>query len=77
MRITVFGGTGPTGQLLIKDALAAGHQVTAYARSPAKLPERNRITAVERQLTDADAVAAAIQGSEAVLSVRGSRMPWA
>lgn len=73
MHITVFGGTGPTGQLLIKDALAAGHQVTAYARSPAKLPERHRITAVEGQLTDADAVAAAIQGSEAVLSVLGGR----
>lgn len=38
MRLTVFGGTGPTGQLLIRDVLADGHAVTAFARALGKLP---------------------------------------
>jgi uncharacterized protein YbjT (DUF2867 family) len=37
MRLTVFGGTGPTGMLLVPQALIAGHDVTAYVRNPAKL----------------------------------------
>lgn len=38
MHLTIFGATGATGQRLIEQALAAGHQVTAYARDPDKLP---------------------------------------
>jgi uncharacterized protein YbjT (DUF2867 family) len=37
MRITVFGATGATGQLLVDQSLEHGHEVTAYARRPAKL----------------------------------------
>lgn len=39
MRVLVFGGTGAMGVLLIRKALAAGYIVTAYVRSPSKLPE--------------------------------------
>ncbi len=63
VRITIFGGTGPTGRLLIQDALPAGHQVTAYARTPAALPERDRLMAVEGQLVNRDAIAMAIHRS--------------
>lgn len=38
MRITVFGGTGPTGLLLIDQALTEGHEVVAYARTPRSCP---------------------------------------
>jgi uncharacterized protein YbjT (DUF2867 family) len=37
MKVAVFGGTGPTGQLVLREALAAGHEVVAFARSPAKI----------------------------------------
>ena len=36
MNITVFGGTGETGLLLVQKALSTGHRVTAFARNPAK-----------------------------------------
>jgi NADPH-dependent curcumin reductase CurA len=36
-RITVFGTTGRTGQPLVRQALGRGHDVVAFARSPAKL----------------------------------------
>ncbi|MEV1047543.1 NAD(P)H-binding protein [Streptomyces sp. NPDC049916] len=71
MRITVFGATGPTGLLLIDQALAQGHEVVAYARTPAKLPSRSGLIIVEGQLADAAAIARAIEGSVAVLSLLG------
>jgi len=71
LRITVFGGTGPTGLLLVQQALTQGHDVVAYARTPSKLPRHERLSVVEGQLDDADKVAAAVAGSEAVLSVLG------
>lgn len=37
MRITVFGATGGTGGSLVRQAIAAGHQVTAVVRDPARL----------------------------------------
>lgn len=37
MKITVFGATGRTGLHLVDQALARGHAVTVFVRSPAKL----------------------------------------
>jgi uncharacterized protein YbjT (DUF2867 family) len=71
MRITIFGGTGDTGRLLVGKALAAGHDVVAYARSPEKLEAHDRLEVVEGTLEDADAIARAVDGSAAVLSLLG------
>jgi nucleoside-diphosphate-sugar epimerase len=37
-KILVLGATGPTGLLILKKALDHGHEVTAYVRSPSKIP---------------------------------------
>jgi putative NADH-flavin reductase len=37
MRLTVFGATGGTGTEVVRQALGAGHQVTAVVRDPARL----------------------------------------
>ena len=37
MRITVFGATGGTGLHLVRQALDAGHHVTAAVSSPVAL----------------------------------------
>ena len=71
MRITVFGGTGPTGLLLIQQALNEGHTVVAYARTPSKLPVHDNLTVAEGQLEGASAIAEAVRGSDAVLSPLG------
>jgi uncharacterized protein YbjT (DUF2867 family) len=34
MKLTVFGPTGSTGEQIVRQALAAGHEVTAVARRP-------------------------------------------
>jgi NAD(P)-dependent dehydrogenase (short-subunit alcohol dehydrogenase family) len=37
-RLILFGATGSLGRHVLKEALAAGHQVTAFVRSPSRLP---------------------------------------
>lgn len=71
MRLTIFGGTGPTGQLLINQALSQGHEVIAYARTISKLPSHPRLTAIQGTLQDAAAISGAVEGCEAVLSLLG------
>ncbi|HTF52903.1 MAG TPA: NAD(P)H-binding protein [Pseudonocardia sp.] len=71
MRLTVFGGTSPTGGHLIRQALQTGHTVMALARDPAKLASGDGLTVIEGQLTDTDAVARSVQDAEAVISLLG------
>lgn len=73
MKLTIFGGTGGVGRQLVPLALDRGHAVTAFARNPDNLPQRDALTVVEGQLADADAVARAIEGADAVLSALGAR----
>jgi hypothetical protein len=72
MKITIFGATGKTGQLVVQYALAAGHEVTAYVRNPEKLGEpRPRLTIVEDSLQNSEAIERAVAGQNAVISLLG------
>ncbi|GJE87866.1 NAD(P)-binding protein [Phanerochaete sordida] len=75
MKLLILGATGPCGQLLIQDALAAGHSVVVFARSPQKLPEsitsNPAVTVVQGQLTDAELISKTVAGVHAVLSALG------
>jgi uncharacterized protein YbjT (DUF2867 family) len=75
MRIVILGGTGPSGILLIEEALASKHVVVVYARSPQKLPphlsEHPDTTIVKGELEDSKALDTALAGADAVLSALG------
>lgn len=73
MKLTVFGGTGGIGRQLIRQALDAGHQVTALVRNAAGLPDAPGLEVVPAQLSDADAVLQVVSGRDAVLSALGPR----
>jgi putative NADH-flavin reductase len=73
VRIAIFGGTGPTGRLAIDAALLAGHTVTAYARDPARLERRARLTITPGQLSDVAGIDRAIAEADAVLSLLGPK----
>ncbi|MEV3928772.1 MULTISPECIES: NAD(P)-dependent oxidoreductase [unclassified Streptomyces] len=75
MRITVFGATGAIGQEIVRQALSAGHEVTAVVRDPGRLPEGLRESGPDGvvPLGDAAAVRAAVAGRDAVLSGLGAR----
>jgi len=75
MKITILGPTGPTGRQLVAQALARGHEVTAFARKPSALPVHPRLIIVSGSIADAAALDRAIAGSEAVLCALGGR-PW-
>jgi putative NADH-flavin reductase len=72
MKVIVFGATGPTGQQVLRKALAAGHQVTAYVRNPGKLiPEPQGLRVIVGELSDGAALQDAIAGQDAVVSLLG------
>lgn len=75
MKLTVFGATGGVGREVVRQALDAGHEVTAVVRDPARLgvPAHDRLqVAVVRDLTDEDALVPVLAGRSAVISALGS-----
>ncbi|MGW5575791.1 NAD(P)-dependent oxidoreductase [Nocardia thailandica] len=74
MRITVLGATGGTGRLVVAQALARGHDVTALARRSEPLePVRDRIRLIHADLQDASALRTAVKDSDAVISALGTQ----
>ncbi len=72
MKLTIFGATGRTGQHLLKQALAEGHQVTVMVRDPGKLSIQNeRLKVIQGSLNEESFVEQAVAGADAVLSVLG------
>lgn len=69
MKLTILGASGRTGTHLTEQALAAGHDVVALMRNPAKLTLRHeRLRVAHGELTDEAAVADAIRGADAILA---------
>jgi putative NADH-flavin reductase len=74
MKLIIFGATGGTGQQVVTQALAQGHNVTAFVRRPeAVTTQHANLTIVQGNITDAAVVAGAVAGHEAVLSALGTR----
>ena len=76
MNLTVLGAAGATGVPLVEQAIAAGHQVTALARSAGDLTLTNpNLHVVQGDATDRAVVSQAMKGADAVISVLGARGP--
>lgn len=72
MNIVIFGANGPTGRLLTRQALDAGHAVTAVTRHAAAFPVAgDALRIAEADVHDANAVSHALSGQDAVLSTLG------
>ncbi len=72
MKLALLGATGGTGRLVVEQALATGHMVTALVRSPEKLTLRNpNLHVVAGQATDPSAVSRALDGADALISTLG------
>jgi len=75
-RLFVLGATGGIGRELVDQALDCQHSVTAFVRTPQKLgPRRERLTVIQGNLLDTEALAAALAGHDAVLSAVGPPGP--
>lgn len=72
MNLAVLGATGRTGRPLVEQALAAGHTVTALARTPSKLGlDHPALTVVQGDALDGADVARVVEGADAVLLTLG------
>lgn len=68
MQVALIGATGFVGAALLQELLQRGHEVVALVRDPSKLAPQPHLRVVQGDAMDAQAVEAAVRGSDAVLS---------
>jgi putative NADH-flavin reductase len=72
MRLLLLGGTGKTGTEVIDAALARGHRITAFVRSPHKIHRTHPdLSVVAGDPRDAGQLARALLGHDAAISALG------
>jgi putative NADH-flavin reductase len=72
MKLAIFGANGPVGRLLTQLAISDGHEISAVTRHPDTFPiHHDRLTVLSGDVFNANDVARAINGQEAVLSLFG------
>jgi putative NADH-flavin reductase len=71
-KILILGATGPTGRLIVAQALARGYDVTALVRSPEKLSDLKGAKLVVGDARDEKTLRQALQGRDAVISALGT-----
>ena len=73
MNIVVFGANGPTGLEVCRQALAAGHHITAAVRRPDEfLLQDKALNIVKANVMDGSSLAYVIGNADAVLSTLGA-----
>ncbi|MFE3261794.1 NAD(P)-dependent oxidoreductase [Nocardia sp. NPDC059091] len=75
MRLTVFGASGGTGSNLVRQALTAGHAVTAVVRGDHSLPVDSNLTVITANAMSPTDIETAVAGADAVLDTIGPREP--
>jgi putative NADH-flavin reductase len=71
VKLLVLGATGGTGKHVVSQALEAGHEVTVFARDPAKVTERPGVRVIIGTLEDSAALAESMRGQDGVVSALG------
>jgi putative NADH-flavin reductase len=66
MKVILYGATGNAGSRILQELIARGHDVTAVARNPEKLPPT--VKSKRGDLSNVDAIASVIAGADAVVS---------
>ncbi|HYH75102.1 MAG TPA: NAD(P)-binding oxidoreductase [Candidatus Saccharimonadales bacterium] len=72
MNITILGASGKTGSEIVKQALEAGHSVTALVRRADALAAQPNLNVLVGDVTNARDVAKASKGAHAVVSALGA-----
>ena len=74
MKLFVIGATGRTGRDIVQQALAKGHHVTAFVRSPNGIASKDeRLTVLKGNVMDENELFRAMQNHDAVISTLGPR----
>jgi uncharacterized protein YbjT (DUF2867 family) len=72
MKLTIIAATGGIGRLVLEQAVAAGHEVTAVVRNPSRLSLDVPTATVDMAAPDPEALRSAVTGADAVLSGLGA-----
>jgi uncharacterized protein len=72
MKIAIFGATGRVGGEVLKQALAEGHEVTVLVRSLQKLTPQDKLSIIQGDVCNAEAVSRAIGEVDVVFSALGT-----
>jgi len=79
MKIAVFGATGGLGQQLLEKALAKGHEIIAYVRSPEKITyENDHLEVITGDVFDKEKITEILKGVDATFitwRMRTQRIP--
>ena len=75
MHVAVIGASGGTGSAVVRQALSAGHTVTAVGRDSSSFPfdAHERLRTVRTDVFDAGALEPVVKEADAVLSTLGPR----
>jgi putative NADH-flavin reductase len=65
--VLVLGASGPLGRAVVDRALAGGHAVTAFVRDPERYEGPGGIAVVKGDVLDAESLARAVPGHDAVV----------
>lgn len=76
MKVLVLGAGGKTGSAVVRRAVDAGHQVTAFVHHADGYHGPSGVTVKEGDATDAAAVASAVAGQDAVIDTIGGKTPY-
>ncbi len=72
-KLLIFGATGTVGREVVKQALAQGYGVTAFARTPSKIEmQHENLTVVQGDVLDPVAVEHAVRGQDVVICALGA-----
>ena len=71
-KILVIGATGGTGRLIVSQALALGHEVTALVRSPEKARELTGAKLIVGDARDEATLRKAVKGQQVVINALGT-----
>lgn len=75
VKIVLFGANGKIGQLIMKEALDRGYQVTAVVRDQNKMTEQyENLTVVEGNVMNSEEVASICEGHQAIISAVGTSL---
>lgn len=76
MKVLVIGAGAGTGRQIVEQAIARGHEVTAFVRNPRQY-DRGAVRVVVGDARDEKAISAAVAGQDAVFNTIGTQTPWA
>ena len=75
LKILVVGAGGKTGRAVVQQAVAAGHEVTAFVHSAADYDVKN-VRVIEGDATKSDDMDKAVAGQDAVVDTIGGKTPY-